>query len=162
MELSLTYNSIFSIQEAQMFDSLFSGVAGVVLSIILTAAAVLLILLVLQILYILTLYRGLKITSPYHGMNPALVWLMLVPIFNLGWQFYVLDNITKGIKGKFEDNMRVCGDAGYNIGLAYCIVLCCSLIPGVQFVASPASLVLWIIYWVRIHGFNKDMEMMLM
>lgn len=38
----------------------------------------------------------------------------------------------------------------YNLGLAMCIVFCCTLVPFLAWLTGLGSLVLWIIYWIKI------------
>ncbi len=55
---------------------------------------------------------------------------------------------------------------GYTIGIAYCILTCCVLIPLIGPLLSVVGFVCWIIYWVKINDFlnllryhiNNDME----
>jgi hypothetical protein len=114
-------------------------------------------LIVPWIYYLSTLKKSLILTQKHHGISPGLVWLLLIPIFNLGWQFYILTNITKGIKGKCKDIEKDCGDGGWSIGLAYSILACCAVIPYLGFFAGIGALITWIIYWSKIAGFNKMM-----
>ena len=141
---------------------MFAGLGEIVIFILITGAAIFILWLVLKIFYILTLYRTLKATEEYHTVSPGLVWLLLIPVFYLGWQFYILDGITKGIKGKYGANGRDCDDAAYGIGLAFCILVCANFIPYLNFITAVPCFVLWIIYWLKIAGFREEMEMMLL
>ncbi len=48
-------------------------------------------------------------------------------------------------------------NGGYGIGIAYACCMAGSIIPCIGILAGLASLVLWIIYWVKIAGYNQLM-----
>lgn len=94
---------------------------------------------------------------------------MLIPVFNFGWQFYLLHSATKGVKGRLAELGRDPGDGGFGFGVAYqslfCLVALLSLgvrlrselgvLVGALFLAA---IVTWIIYWIRISRLNRTME----
>ena len=123
--------------------------------------------LVVPILFLLTWARTLRLTRTHQGTSPVLVWLMLVPIFNLGWQFYLLISATTGIKGRLTELGRDAGDGGFWLGVVYQSLICApvllslversderSLLVGILLLAA---LPVWIGYWVRISRFNRVM-----
>ena len=141
---------------------MFAVLTQMIIFFIIAGAILLAVALLLQILYVYSLYMALQATEQYHTISPGLAWLLLIPVFYLGWQFYILDNLTKGIKGKYEANGRECGDAAYSVGLAYCILGCINFIPGLNFLTLLPCIGVWIVYWVKIKDFNHEMEMMLL
>jgi uncharacterized protein (DUF2062 family) len=75
-------------------------------------------------------------------------------------QFFLVINIAKSLAAEFQvRGIQVEGaDApGKSIGMAMCILMCCSLIPFLGILTSIAGLVCWIIYWVKIAGFSKQL-----
>jgi hypothetical protein len=123
------------------------------------------------IFYILTLKRALTLTAEYHSISPKQAWLILIPIFGLGWQFYIIYNLAKGIKCKCDQMAIECGGAGKAIGFTFAILLCCnfvlfqalgSFIPASESIrlflpllmAIP-TFIMWVWYWVRIAKYNK-------
>jgi hypothetical protein len=127
---------------------------GLIVMIILIAVVIAFIPL---IFYCLTLQKNLRLTSGYHQMNPGLVWLMFIPLFNFIWHFIIVSNVTKGTKGKMYQMGRDCGDGGWGIGLSMCILACCCWIPFLNWVTGIGYLVTWIIYWIKVAGFNSVM-----
>ena len=122
---------------------------------------------ILLLLFLLTWARTLRLTRAHQTTSPGFVWLMLVPIFNLGWQFFLLRSATRGIKGRLAELGRDAGDGGFGLGVAYQSLLCLfaplSLLP-VSYPRSPlvgmlfvAAVAIWIGYWVRISRFNRVM-----
>jgi len=115
--------------------------------------------LAIAIFYILTMQKALGLAGERHQkMKPAMVWLMLIPLFNLVWHFFVVKHVSDSIKSWAAENGKSVEDAGYTIGLIACIAQCCGLIPLINVLAGPVALVCFIIWWVKIAGFNKLMS----
>jgi len=123
------------------------------------ALVFLVLLLIPAILYALSLQKALNRCSPEsRAMNPGLVWLLFIPLFNLVWHFLVVINVAKSLDAEFkkrgvaEEPMP-----GKTIGMVMCILACCGIIPLIGPLFSLGSLVCWIIYWVKIAGFSKKL-----
>ncbi|WP_243303003.1 hypothetical protein [Geothrix oryzisoli] len=115
--------------------------------------------LAIAIFYILTMQKALDLAGERHQkMKPGMVWLMLIPLFNLVWHFFVVKNVSDSIKSWAAENGKNVEDAGYTIGLIACIAQCCGLVPLVNMLAGPVALVCFIIWWVKVAGFNKLMS----
>lgn len=106
------------------------------------------------------------------AMSPGEVWLQLIPLFGLVWQFIVVSRIADSISRElasensfsFEQSQGNYSSSGnekptYNIGIAYCVLLCCSVIPYLGVLAAPAGLICWIIYWVRLSKYKNKLQM---
>jgi hypothetical protein len=111
------------------------------------------------IFYILTLQKSLTLAGPENrDTEPGMVWLLLIPCFGFIWHFILIGKIRDAIqRWGMKNNVQV-GDAGYNVGLWFLILNILSIIPIVGILCSIAGLVLWIMYWVKIAGFNTTME----
>jgi len=108
--------------------------------------------LVPMIFYLLTLQNTLYAVSPANRKMPApQVWLMLIPIFNLVWQFIMVNKITESLQTEFKEREIPSNEPfpGRTIGIAYCILFCCTIIPFLGTIAGLAGLVCWIIFWVK-------------
>jgi len=99
-------------------------------------------------------YIALKrVPDEHRKMAPGLVWLLMIPFFNLIWNFFVLLRIPDSYKSSFDSVGRTdVGDCGRGIGLAAAICVVCGLIPVVGGLAGLAALVLLIIFFVKIFG----------
>jgi hypothetical protein len=108
--------------------------------------------------FCLSLQKSLTLTRSAHDVSPGLVWLLFIPVFSFGWQFYIINNVTKGIKDtlrKYEIEDQSCG---WGMGLTVCILACCTMIPIVNWLAIPAYITCLIIYWVQLAGYNRKIN----
>jgi len=129
--------------------------------IMLIVLVVLGICLIPTIFYLITLQNTLNQVKPENQkMQPGLVWLILIPLFGIVWQFIVVNNIADSLKAEFQQrNINVGEDRpGSGIGMAYCILMVCSIIPFVGFLTSIAGFICWIMYWVKISDFKSKLQ----
>lgn len=106
------------------------------------------------IFYLITLQNTFYAISPANRqMTPGQVWLLLIPFFNLVWQFIVVNKLSESLRAEFAARNIPSTEAfpGRTIGMAYCILGCCSVIPVLGSLAALAALVCWIIFWVKMH-----------
>lgn len=90
------------------------------------------------------------IPDEHRQMQPGMVWLLLIPCFPLVWNFFVFLKLSKSYQSYFAaQGVDDVGDCAEKIGLWYAITVACSIIPCVNYIAGPASLVLLIIYLVK-------------
>jgi hypothetical protein len=116
------------------------------------------VLLLPTIFYLITLQTTLNQVKPENRkMDPGLVWLALIPLFKIIWQFFIVVNVADSLKAEFaRRNINVGEDRpGYSIGLTFCILNVCSIIPFLGFLTALAGFICWIIYWVKIAGFKS-------
>ena len=106
-------------------------------------------------------------------IQPNEVWLQLIPVFNLYWQFVVVDRIADSIRNELVDRHPVTfgatSDSAYpiytderptfDLGRAYCILGLISVVGFFTFLilcfAGCAATVCWIIYWVKIAEYKS-------
>jgi len=126
--------------------------------------------LIVLIFFLIAQQNTLKSIKPQNRkMQPGEVWLQLIPIFNLIWQFIVVGKISDSIRNEINDrNLNsFLGIADpvfandltrrptYDIGLTYCILSLCGCIPLLGGIASIAGIVCWIIYWTQIVAYKN-------
>ena len=113
--------------------------------------------------------RTLRLTRAFHGMSPAKVWLLLIPIFNLIWNFHLVNVATRGVKARFQQLGRDPGDAGHGIGTTYSIVVAVTFVVGaaarshggldlVHAALVVVSLIVAVLFWRRLVALNRVME----
>jgi hypothetical protein len=113
------------------------------------------------IFFILTQQRALSKCSPANQtMSPGLAWLQIIPVFGFIWQFFVVSALANSLGNEFRARgIQEEDKPGYGVGLAMCITRICVIIPILGFFSLVASLVLWIIYWVKIAGFSQKLDL---
>jgi hypothetical protein len=133
--------------------------AGMNTAIIAVYCVFLVVLLGVGILFLLTLQKCLsRIEPPNRTMEPGMVWLNLVPCFNIVWNFITVIRISESLEKEFRSRgMPVSGDYGRGIGLTFLICNLLGIIPFVGLVTGLIGLVCWIVYWVKIAGFSKEL-----
>jgi hypothetical protein len=93
-----------------------------------------------------------KALPPEHRkMEPAQVWLLMIPLFNLVWNFFVFPRLSDSFRSYFDGkpDEGVTDDCGRKLGMAYAICAAASVIPCVGFVAWPAALVIVVVFLVK-------------
>lgn len=90
-----------------------------------------------------------RIPQEHRKMEPAMVWLLLIPVFSLVWMFFVYIRLAKSFQGAFAAMGRNEGDCGEKLSLVLCISAVLSIVPLVSCIAGPASFVLLIIVLLK-------------
>ncbi|MEZ6188655.1 MAG: hypothetical protein R3F62_27080 [Planctomycetota bacterium] len=93
-----------------------------------------------------------RIPERYREQSPGMVWLLLIPCFNLIWNFFVYPKVAASFQNYFNDQESVqgdIGDCGASLAQYYCIAFICQIVPLVNYLAGPASLVLLILTLVK-------------
>ncbi len=113
------------------------------------------------IFYLLTLQNTFNaISAENRKMQSGEVWLTLIPLFGLVWQFIIVNRLADSLKAEFDvKNIKVYEERpGVGIGIAYCILFCCSIIPFVNFLTGVAGIICWIIYWSKINNYRIKLK----
>jgi hypothetical protein len=125
-----------------------------------------------MILFLLTQQNTLKRIHPDNrSMSPGSVWLQIIPLFGMVWQFFVVTRIADSLSRElrfretafsFEQEPEIVdmndhAKPTYNIGLAYCILFCLNLLPILKIITTPAAIICWIIYWVRLSSYKNKL-----
>jgi hypothetical protein len=129
------------------------------------AIGVILVFIVAYIFFLVAQQNTLRSIKPHNQkMPPGQVWLQLIPLFNLVWQFIVVGRIADSIRAEIVDRNTTSflGVAEpvflndkkprptYDIGLAVCILSLGFLIPFIESFVFMGYLVCWIIYWTQL------------
>lgn len=121
-------------------------------------------MLVVTIFFLLSLQKNLNAVSEGNrAMNPPLVWLNLIPLFVLGWIVYTVIKISESLDNEFKQRgIQTEGKPAYNLGLTYAILVASSIIwswiPFISLIVGIATLVIWIMYWVQISKYTKQLS----
>ena len=135
-----------------------SGALGA--GILFIALIVLVIALIPMIFYILTLQKALNKCAPENrAMQPGMIWLLLIPLVNLVWSFFVVINMAKSLGAEFQKRgIAEEPEPGKKLGMIMCILFCCGIIPLLGVFCSLGGLVCWIMYWLKISGYSKKLD----
>lgn len=101
-------------------------------------------------------------------MRPGQVWLQLIPIFNIVYQFIVVTRIADSIQKELTspssvswlESEQVVGRPTFGRGMAMCILMCCGIVPlGIlKSLLSLATLIMWILYWVQLRQYHTKVR----
>ena len=98
-----------------------------------------------------------RVPKQFRQMEPGMVWLLLIPCFNIVWNFFVFLKLPASYQAYFSSIGRTdVGDSGRGLGLAYAICVAVSLVPCVGYVAAGAALVLLILFLVKAISLKKQ------
>jgi hypothetical protein len=116
------------------------------------------IFLIPRIFYLIALQSTLDtISVENRKMAPSNVWLQLIPLFGIAWHFVIINNLADSIKAEANSkNIRIDElRPAYSVGLAMCILNCLFFIPILNVLTIIASLICWILYWVKINSYKR-------
>ena len=115
--------------------------------------------LAIQIAFLLTLSKALtRCRASNRTMEPGQVWLNLIPIFGFIWLFITVSRMSESLKNEYYDRgWDDRGDFGRQVGMAYPICALLGIIPFIGPLFSIGALICWIIYWVKIAGFSREL-----
>lgn len=142
-----------NIPSDQELKAIFAVIIAVVVVAILIGLAI-------RIVIIMLLSSCLSRIPPEHReMEPGMVWLLLIPCFDIVWNFFVFIKIPKSFQKYFAAQSRTeFGDCGEQIGLWYCICVVACMVPILNYIAGPAALVLLIIFLVKVLGLKGQIS----
>lgn len=106
-----------------------------------------------KIFYLMTMHRALTRSDPRsRNMNPGLVWLSMIPLFAMAWDFVVVVATSATMEKEYTRRGRplVSAYPGLGSGITFCILSLVLWIPFINVFVAPVCLVFWIVYWVKI------------
>jgi hypothetical protein len=134
------------------------GEAALMIVIFLVAIAV---ALIPFIFFALTVSRTMKLIAPHNRrMSPGGGWLLLIPLFQLVWQFLFVSHIADSVAAEYRRRgLQLKEDRPlYQLGLWSCILSFSGIIPVIGVLGALASLVMRIIYWVKLAEIKAELE----
>lgn len=98
-----------------------------------------------------------QVPARFRKVEPNMIWLLLIPLFNLVWNFFVIPKISDSYKAYFDSVGRTdVGTCNREIGLGYCIAGACCIVPFLGYLAGLAAFVLLILFLVKIYELKKQ------
>ena len=118
---------------------------------------------IIMIFYIQTLQKALLLCNENNRtLNPKKVWLLLIPFYNLIWNFTLVSHITTSLKNEFGSrSIQKETNFGKSFGIAYCVLsiffvaffsVYLGAIIGVPWITC------WIVYWQKINTYSKELS----
>src|SRR5690606_26173942 len=122
-------------------------------------AAVFLIRLIIWVFYANTIRRTLKLVAPENRlMSPNHAWLLVIPFFNIYWNFLVASRMSDSLTNEFYDRkIAEEENPGRVAGIWYAWLFLLSNIPLPAFILVTIGLlsfVYFVGYWVKINNFR--------
>ena len=116
------------------------------------------IVIVVAVFFLLTLRKALSRCQPQNrAMSPNSVWWMLVPIFNVVWQFYLYIKIAESLEREFQQrSVEVEAKPGRTLGIFAGICSICSVIPVAGMVISLVGFICWVVFWVKVSNLSSQ------
>jgi|SRR5579883_2792037 len=109
------------------------------------------------IFFFLTLHKALGRCQPRNRtMEPGLVWLNLIPLFDFVWMFITVIRVSESLENEFRDRRWHRGheDYGKTLGIVTCAVFMAGYLPYIGCLFFVGWLVCFILYWVKIVGYS--------
>lgn len=108
-----------------------------------------------------SLARALRRVSPENRrMEPAQVWLNLIPIFNLIWGAVTVERIAESLRNEFRERGMHRPGTGYGRGVGLTMMV--FLVPCVwfypAFLCFPVAFGFWIAYWIQVSGYTAQLK----
>jgi hypothetical protein len=144
-----------------MYDPRFAGYVQLLLFLAFVIPA---------IFFLLTQQRTLELIRPGNRrINPRQVWLQLIPLFGVACQFYIIISISNSIRDEmntpiddslFDEGSFLKYRPTYNAGILYAGFICFSFIPFplLKGLFALAGMCTWIIYWVQLSRYKKQLK----
>lgn len=89
----------------------------------------------------------------HRKLEPGLVWLLLIPCWNVIWAFFVFPPVARSFAGAFAARgITTEGDAGESLGLWLAICGAALFVPILNWFAGVAYLVLLILFLVKVRA----------
>ncbi len=99
------------------------------------------------------------IPAEHRKQEPAMVWLLMIPLVNIVWNFFVYPKISESFQSYFNAQGRTdVGDCGKSLSMTFCILACTSVIPYLGACTGLAALVIWIIVLVKFSGLKSQLR----
>ena len=96
------------------------------------------------------------VPEKYRPMSPGQVFLLIIPLFNLYWNFRVFEPMMQGYTDALNaKKLPVNGDGGVGMARWFSIANILCIVPFLNMLAAPAALILFIMVLVRAFDAKK-------
>jgi hypothetical protein len=122
----------------------------VIFSMLICYGPILLVIIGIQILIIVIIRNSLDaIPQQFREIEPNMAWLMLVPLLNIVWPFFLFPKTARSFQNYFRATGQPHDDCGEQTGMYYAICTVGSMVPCLGFFAGIAALIFLIIVLIK-------------
>jgi hypothetical protein len=117
--------------------------------------------LTLGLSFLIALGRALRRVGPENRrMEPGMVWLNLIPIFNLVWVTVTVERVAESLRNEFRERGMDGPDEHYGrrTGLTVLALLASGVLFYPAFITYPLALFFWIAYWRQINRYVERLK----
>lgn len=110
--------------------------------------------------YYKTMIDAMTLVRPSNRETEAgNVLFTIIPLFNLVYGFIVYPKICDSIKKEYSElGLKPDGDFGRTLVIVLRVLYIINFVPILNILTSFAYLVLWIVFWVKIHGYKVELK----
>ncbi len=91
-----------------------------------------------------------RIPAQHRKQEPGMVWLMMIPLVNIVWNFFVFPKVAESFQSYFDEQGDTSvGDCGKQLSTFLCISVVLSIVPLLSCLTAPVSLVLLIMVLLK-------------
>jgi hypothetical protein len=108
--------------------------------------------------YIHAISKTLAAIDPaYRSQSPHMAWLLLIPIFNVIWFFFLLKAIREGFEQMLlHHQIEKPIDTGYSYGIGMGCCWAASFVPGLFFIALLPMFVFSMLHWTKLNQARRQ------
>lgn len=137
--------------DPSQMGALFAAYTGIILFALLVGLA-------LSVLICYLVYKlYLAIPAEKREMDPVKVWFLLIPCVPFVLNFFVFPGLARSMRSALNAQGVTVDESLEKFGLWYSIASVCCIIPCVNYVAGPASIVLFILFLVK--GYDQKKQL---
>lgn len=118
---------------------------------------------IVYVLYLNSLRKTIIEISPENRrVRPGEVWLMLIPLFSLVWQFVLVAKIADSLLAEYRSRGMTPSESrpGYQLGLTMSVCFVSSLLPLLGSIIALIGFICWILYWNKMNSYRQELENM--
>lgn len=124
------------------------------------------VVLAVTVTFLATLARALtRVDPPNRRMDPGLVWLNLIPVFNLIWLVVTVERVGESIRNEMaaRGRLKKSDPYGKTAGITGLVLLWFGIF--LNLVGPPAGLLLWffalvylLVYWAQVSMYSRKLR----
>jgi len=114
--------------------------------------------LVIYIIHLASMQSALEaVAPPARKMDPGQVWLTLIPLFGIAWQYIVVAAVADSLRNEYMRRglSREEDRPAYSIGLTSNILWTCRIIPYLGLIPAIIGLIMRLVHLQRVNAYRQ-------